>query len=46
MMRGIALKTGRQNEKAFPEGDPLPFALMAWSVVHGIAELAVSGHLS
>src|SRR5260370_42330597 len=35
-----------QNEKAFPEGNPLPFALMAWSVVHGIAKLAVSGHLS
>ena len=35
-----------QNEKVFPEVDPLPFALMAWSVVHGIAKLAVSGHLS
>jgi AcrR family transcriptional regulator len=35
-----------QNEKAYPEGTPLPFALMAWSVVHGIAKLAVSGHLS
>jgi AcrR family transcriptional regulator len=35
-----------QNEKAFPEGNPLPFTLMAWSVVHGIAKLAVSGHLS
>jgi hypothetical protein len=35
-----------QNEKAFPEGNPLPSALMAWSLVHGIAKLAVSGHLS
>jgi AcrR family transcriptional regulator len=35
-----------QNEKVFPEVDPLPFALMAWSVVHGIAKLAVSGNLS
>jgi AcrR family transcriptional regulator len=35
-----------QNEKVFPEVEPLPFALMAWSVVHGIAKLAVSGHLS
>jgi AcrR family transcriptional regulator len=35
-----------QNEKVFPEGNPLPFALIAWSVVHGIAKLAVSGHLS
>lgn len=35
-----------QNEKVFPEGDPLRFALMAWSVVHGIAKLAVSGRLS
>ena len=32
--------------KVFPERDPLPFALMAWSIVHGIAKLAVSGHLS
>jgi AcrR family transcriptional regulator len=35
-----------QNEKVFPQGDPLPFALMAWSIVHGIAKLSVSGHLS
>ena len=35
-----------QNEKAFPEGNPVPCALMAWSLVHGIAKLAVSGHLS
>ena len=35
-----------QNEKFFPEGDPVPLALMAWSVVHGIAKLAVSGHLA
>jgi Tetracyclin repressor-like, C-terminal domain len=34
------------NEKAFPEGTPLPFTLMAWSIVHGIAKLVVSGHLS
>lgn len=35
-----------QNEKAFPARDPLAFALIAWSVVHGVAKLAVSGHLS
>ena len=28
-----------------PEGDPHPLALMAWSIVHGIAKLAISGNL-
>jgi AcrR family transcriptional regulator len=35
-----------QSEGAFPGGDPYPYALMAWSQVHGIAKLAVAGHLS
>jgi len=34
-----------QKEGALPEGDPHPLALMAWSVVHGIAKLAISGNL-
>ena len=29
----------------FPAGDPLPLALTAWSLVHGIAKLAISGNL-
>jgi AcrR family transcriptional regulator len=34
-----------QKEAALPEGDPHPLALMAWSLVHGIAKLAISGNL-
>jgi len=34
-----------QKEGGLPRGDPLPLALMAWSLVHGIAKLATSGHL-
>jgi AcrR family transcriptional regulator len=28
-----------------PGGDATPFALMAWSLVHGVSKLAISGHL-
>lgn len=34
-----------QKEGALPQGDPHPLALMAWSTVHGIAKLAISGNL-
>lgn len=34
-----------QAENAIPAGDPHPLALVAWSMVHGVAKLAVSGHL-
>ena len=34
-----------QKEGALPKGDPHPLALMAWSLVHGIAKLAISGNL-
>jgi AcrR family transcriptional regulator len=34
-----------QAEGALPSGDPLPFALLAWSTVHGVAKLAISGRL-
>jgi AcrR family transcriptional regulator len=34
-----------QKEAVLPEGDPYPLALMAWSMVHGIAKLAISGNL-
>jgi len=34
-----------QAEQVLPAGDPLPAALVAWSLVHGIAKLAVAGIL-
>lgn len=34
-----------QGANVLPAGDPLPLALAAWSLVHGIAKLAVSGTL-
>jgi AcrR family transcriptional regulator len=34
-----------QTDGSLPPGDPLPVALTAWSLVHGIAKLAVSGTL-
>jgi len=34
-----------QAEGVLPPGDPNPFALLAWSMVHGVAKLAISGRL-
>jgi len=34
-----------QAEHLLPPGDPLPYALLAWSLVHGVAKLAISGRL-
>jgi AcrR family transcriptional regulator len=34
-----------QRSGDFPAGDPLPLAWTAWSLVHGIAKLAISGNL-
>jgi len=34
-----------QTEGYLPRGDSMPQALLAWSLVHGIAKLAVSGRL-
>lgn len=34
-----------QQAGALPGSDPLPHALTAWSMVHGIAKLAVGGNL-
>lgn len=34
-----------QAEGDLPEGDPLPLALTAWSMVHGVAKLAIGGAL-
>jgi AcrR family transcriptional regulator len=34
-----------QAEQVLPAGDAQPFALLAWSMVHGVAKLAISGRL-
>jgi AcrR family transcriptional regulator len=34
-----------QRSGDLPAGDPLPLAWTAWSLVHGIAKLAISGNL-
>jgi AcrR family transcriptional regulator len=34
-----------QQEGRIPTGDPQEFALLAWSMVHGVAKLAISGRL-
>lgn len=34
-----------QQSQELPPGDPLPFALLAWTWVHGIAKLAITGRL-
>ncbi len=34
-----------QDEGQLPSGDPLQFALLAWSMVHGVAKLAITGCL-
>ncbi|MFY9527392.1 MAG: TetR/AcrR family transcriptional regulator [Candidatus Acidiferrales bacterium] len=34
-----------QEEGRLPSGDPLKHALLAWSLVHGIAKLAITGRL-
>jgi len=34
-----------QEEQVLPPGDARPFALLAWSMVHGVAKLAISGRL-
>jgi hypothetical protein len=34
-----------QQHGQLPSGDPLPLALLAWSMVHGIAKLAIAKRL-
>jgi AcrR family transcriptional regulator len=34
-----------QQEGSLPAGDPLPLALRAWSIVHGVAKLATAKRL-
>ena len=33
------------EERTLPSGDPLQFALLAWTMVHGVAKLAITGRL-
>jgi AcrR family transcriptional regulator len=35
-----------QREESLPQGESRPLALLAWSMVHGIAKLAIGGQLS
>ncbi len=37
--------TAAQQSGDLPAGDPLPLAWTAWSLVHGISKLAISGNL-
>jgi len=41
----LAFVKNCQDEGALPGGDNLSFALLAWSMVHGIAKLAITGRL-
>lgn len=41
----LAFVESCQDEGALPAGDTLKFALLAWSMVHGIAKLAITGRL-
>ncbi len=41
----LALIVECQEAGVLSRGDPEPMALMAWSMVHGIAKLAASSHL-
>jgi AcrR family transcriptional regulator len=34
-----------QDERQLPEGDPHEFALLAWTMVHGVAKLAITQRL-
>ena len=41
----MSLVRGCQEKKQLMSGDPLDLALLAWSMVHGIAKLAITGRL-
>ena len=41
----VSLVEGTQNTRQMTNGDPLQFALLAWTMVHGIAKLAITGRL-
>jgi AcrR family transcriptional regulator len=41
----VSLVKNCQDEGRFASGEPLQFALLAWTMVHGIAKLATAGRL-
>lgn len=41
----IELVKDSQRARQLPSGDPLQFALLAWTMVHGVAKLATTGRL-
>lgn len=41
----VELVAASQHEKDLPEGDTQQFALLAWTMVHGVAKLAITGRL-
>ena len=41
----VELVAAAQQEKDLPEGDTQQFALLAWTMVHGVAKLAITGRL-
>ncbi len=42
----LALVQEAQREGSLPAGDPLPLARIAWSLVHGVAKLAIGKRLA
>jgi AcrR family transcriptional regulator len=41
----VSFIQGCQEARLFPAGDPQNFTLLAWSMVHGVAKLAITGRL-
>lgn len=41
----VELVTNAQQHQQLPSGDPVQFALLAWTMVHGVAKLATTGRL-
>jgi AcrR family transcriptional regulator len=41
----VSLVQGCRDDGLFPSGDPHELALLAWSMVHGVAKLAITGRL-
>jgi AcrR family transcriptional regulator len=41
----VGFVRGCQEAGRFPAGDPQSFTLLAWSMVHGVAKLAITGRL-
>jgi AcrR family transcriptional regulator len=41
----VAFVQDCQGAEQFPAGDPQNFTLLAWSMVHGVAKLAITGRL-